>query len=218
VAQDIAPLHESVRFVIVPLDWVADLLNEYQGGIMDITWTGTVTIAAPIERVYAYLADFPRHAEWAQTVERLELIQPGNDQGVGARYRTAERQSMQHDRQPFAPIRRGMRVVTICEVRELTPLRRIAWHAHTSPKALGLSADLAFAFAVRTPGETELTQQYCFHQPRLMVGMFKLMYGNDIDQKGYAQWEAGLRNIKLILEAPASHIQPEHARQAAYAR
>lgn len=170
---------------------------------MDITWSGTVTIAAPPERVYAYLADFPRHAEWAQTVERLELLDRGDARGVGARYRTIERQAMQHDRQPFEPIRRGMRVVTICEVRELTPQRRIAWHAHTSPKALGLYADLSFELEALSDDGTRLTQHYRFHQPSPMVGIFRLIYGRDLDEKGSAQWEAGLQNIKRILEAPA---------------
>lgn len=178
---------------------------------MAISWTGAITIAAPTEQVYAYLADFPRHIEWAQTLERLELLHPGDARGVGARYRTVERQAMQHDRKPFEQLKRGMRVVTICEVRELMPNRRITWHAHTSPKMLGLYADLAFEFEPLTELSTRLSQHFFFHQPALMVGMFKLMYGRDLDQKGYAQWEAGLRNIKLILEAAPAVEAPTHA-------
>jgi hypothetical protein len=53
-------------------------------------------------------------------------------------------------------------------------------------------------------GGTLLTQHLRFHQPGPMVFLFKLMYGRDLDQKGYAQWEAGLRNIKAILEEGAS--------------
>jgi hypothetical protein len=34
-----------------------------------------------------------------------------------------------------------------------------------------------------------------------MVLLFKLMFGSDIAAKGFAQWEAGLSNIKAILEA-----------------
>jgi uncharacterized protein YndB with AHSA1/START domain len=167
---------------------------------MDITWNGTVTINAQVEHVYAYLADFPRHAEWAQTVERLELLRSGDASGVGARYRTAERQAMQHDRRPFEPITRGMRVVTICEVRELLPNRRIGWNAHTSPKALGLHADLSFELKTLAGKRTQLTQHYHFHQPDLMVAVFKLIYGRDLEQKGAAQWFASLENIKAILE------------------
>jgi hypothetical protein len=63
-----------------------------------------------------------------------------------------------------------------------------------------LSADLAFEFAALPDGNTQLTQNYVFHQPDLMVRLFKLIYGPDLDQKGYAQWQSGLQNIKHILE------------------
>jgi uncharacterized protein YndB with AHSA1/START domain len=175
---------------------------------VDITWKGSVTVDAPVERVYAYLADFPRHIEWAQTLETLELVRTGDPSGVGARYRTIERQAMQHDRKPHEPLTKGMRVVTICEVRELTPNRHIAWHAHTDPKAMGLYADLSFELAPAPGGGTLLTQHYRFHQPGPVAFIFKLIYGRDLDRKGYAQWDAGLRNIKTILEertaAPAA--------------
>jgi uncharacterized protein YndB with AHSA1/START domain len=168
---------------------------------MDITWQGSVKINSPVEQVYRYLADFPRHCEWAQTLERMELIQAGDNSGIGARYLTTERQAMQADRKPYAPLTRGMRVKTMCEVRELTPNRHIAWHAHTVPQAMGLYADLAFDLAATADGGTLLTQHYRFHQPAPIVFMFKLMCGRDLDQKGHAQWEASLRNIKTILEA-----------------
>ena len=170
---------------------------------MDITWQGSVEIDAPIEHVYRYLADFPRHCEWAQTLERMERVHDGDETGVGARYLTTERQAMQADRKPREPLTKGMVVKTICEVRELIPDRRIAWHAHTSPKALGLYADLAFEFAPGPDGGTILTQHYLFHQPAPAVFMFKLVFGKDLAEKGYAQWKASLHNIKAILEEGA---------------
>lgn len=172
---------------------------------MDIPWSGSVVVAAPRDRVYAYLADFPRHAEWAQTLERLELIHPGDASGVGARYRTVERQALQRDRRPLAPLTRGMRVVTICEVRELTPNRKIAWHAHSSPRVLGLYADLSFELHDQDGG-TRVTQHNHFHQPDLVARLFRLRFGDDVVQQGRAQWQAGLENIKLVIEeriAPA---------------
>jgi hypothetical protein len=30
---------------------------------MDITWQGSIQIDAPLDQVYNYLADFPRHCE-----------------------------------------------------------------------------------------------------------------------------------------------------------
>ena len=37
---------------------------------MDIQWQSSVDIAAPVDKVYTYLADFPKHCGWAQTLER----------------------------------------------------------------------------------------------------------------------------------------------------
>jgi uncharacterized protein YndB with AHSA1/START domain len=170
---------------------------------MDINWQGSIRINAPVEQVYRYLADFPRHCEWAQTLERMERVRAGDSTGIGARYLTFERQAMQADRKPYERLTRGMRVKTMCEIRELTPERRIAWHAHTVPKAMGLYADLDFELAPTEEGGTLLTQHYHFHQPAPMVFMFKLMFGRDLAAKGNAQWEASLRNIKAILEERA---------------
>jgi uncharacterized membrane protein len=189
---------------------------------MDTNWQGTIRIDAPINQVYSYLADFPRHCEWAQTLERMEMVHPGNSTGVGARYLTTERQAMQADRKPYETLTRGMRVKTMCEVRELTPNRRIAWHAHTVPQAMGLFADLSFELTPDTDGGVLLTQNYRFHQPGPMVLMFKLMFGRDIAAKGFAQWEAGLSNIKAILErgsagAPNAQVVPQRVADSMHA-
>jgi hypothetical protein len=65
---------------------------------MDITCQGSIQIDAPLDQVYSYLADFPRHCEWAQTLERMEQIRAGDSAGVGAQYLTTEHQAMQADR------------------------------------------------------------------------------------------------------------------------
>ena len=189
---------------------------------MDIYWQGSTQINAPVEQVYRYLADFLRHCEWAQTLERMEQIRAGDSTGIGARYLTVERQAMQSDRKPYEQLTRGMRVKTICEVRELNPNRRIAWHAHTAPKAMGLYADLDFELAPAVGG-TLLTQHYRFHQPPIMVFMFKLMFGSNVEAKGNAQWDASLRNIKAILEqaadvGPAAHLESRHESSGMTAR
>ena len=49
---------------------------------MDVEWQGSISIAAPPERVYRYLADFPRHGEWAQSV--IELEQAGDSAKAAA--------------------------------------------------------------------------------------------------------------------------------------
>ena len=101
---------------------------------MDIEWKGQVQIQRPIEQVFAYLADFQRHAEWAQTLVKMEQVREGNSLGIGAVYRTYERQAMQSNRQPGEALLHGMEAKTLCEITEIIPNKRIAWHSHTLPK------------------------------------------------------------------------------------
>ena len=166
---------------------------------MDIRWQNTIQINRPVEQVYAYLADFPRHTEWALTLVRLEQVRPGDKNGLGAQYLTYERQAMHPDRKPYEPLTKGMAAKTMCEVQELMPNQRIAWRAHMVPKT-GLHSNLAFEFAPAADGGTLLTQKIFFHLPTPLALMFRLRYGGGLDRKMVTQADTGLRNIKTILE------------------
>lgn len=163
---------------------------------MDIHWKNSIRINRPIEQVYAYLANFPRHAEWAQTVERLEKIREGDSSGVGAEYLTHERQAMQTDRKPGEPLKKGMKAKTICAVRALVPNQRIAWHSHLT-MIKSTFADWEFRLETDGNGGTRLTQEGNFHFSPLSQGLGRLL---KMERKALAQFEAGLQNIKLILE------------------
>lgn len=54
-------------------------------------WTNTVSIDihAPPQRIYEYLADLKRHAEWSSNVRRIELT-AGEAGKVGAEYKASE--------------------------------------------------------------------------------------------------------------------------------
>ena len=165
---------------------------------MDIQWQDTIQINRPVEQVYAYLADFPRHVEWAQTLARMEQIRPGNSRGEGAQYRTYEKQAMQTNREPGQKLTRGLPAVTLCTVDEVEPNHRIVWHAHSVPKMLHNS--LVFEFAADGHGGTLLTQGMDFHIPAIPTLIFRLMFGPNLHQKAAAQAKAGLHNIKIIME------------------
>jgi hypothetical protein len=166
---------------------------------MDITWKHAIDIATSPERAYAYLADFPRHAEWGQSLVELKLVRAGDSAGVGARYNTRERQSWQADRPPRAPLTRGARGSTMCEVRELTPNRRIAWHSWVAMPPVGHWGDWAFEIEPGANGTTRLTQIIRLHDSPVSIVFARLILGQT-PAKAYAQWEASLRNIKVILE------------------
>lgn len=172
---------------------------------MEIQWQGTTDINAPVDRVYAYLADFPKHCEWAQTLERMELRKPGDNRGVGAVYRTYERQAMHADRPPRGPMpAKAFKGTTECEVTELEPNQRIAWRAHPVPITMGTSAQLAFDLEPLDAERTRLTQTIRMRQSWLPSQIFaRLVFKMDLaamERKGAAQWQASLNNIKAILE------------------
>lgn len=172
---------------------------------MNIQWHNTIQINRPIDQVYAYLADFPRHAEWAQTVERLEKVRDGDSNGVGAVYLTYERQAMQADREPGQPIKAGMPAKTMCEVRALVPNQHIAWYAYM-PMVKGVHADWVFELTPTQTGETQLTQRGNFDFSLVPTGLGNLL---QMEQKAHVQFEAGLQNIKKVLEGK-THLNGKH--------
>lgn len=165
---------------------------------MNIKFHKTIQIHCPVDQVYTYLADFPRHVEWAQTLDRMELVRQGDKHGAGAQYRTYERQAMQRDRQPGEKLTKGLRAVTLCTVDEVIPQQRIQWHAHSVPKMLRNT--LLFEFAPDNNGGMLLTQKMDFHIPAVPTFLFHLMFGRNLQEKAAAQAEAGLHNIKMIME------------------
>jgi uncharacterized membrane protein len=172
---------------------------------MNVNWTGSIEIETPVERVYAYLADFPRHVEWAQTVEKLELKKQGDANGVGAVYKTYEKQALQVNRQPFGPFPEKKRPdVTLAEVTELVPNRRIAWKSRPSPIGMGIRAEIAFAITPAGGNRTRLTQTIAMHIPWVPLQAFarvQFKLSPEATRRLLeAQWQACLTNIKTILE------------------
>jgi uncharacterized membrane protein len=166
---------------------------------MDVRWQSSIQIHAPIEDAYRYLADLPRHAEWAQSVERLELTRAGDSTGVGAVYRTAERQDWQTDRAPRAPLTRGVAGSTMCEMTELVPNRRIAWRSWAPVPGVKHEGVYAFDLASDGNGGTRLTQSAALEDNWLGDIVSRLVF-KTTPEKARAQWQASLSNIKAILE------------------
>jgi uncharacterized membrane protein len=167
---------------------------------MDVRWQSSIQIHVPVEDAYRYLADLPRHAEWAQSVERLDLARAGDSAGVGAVYRTAERQDWQTDRAPRAPLTRGVAGSTMCEMTELVPNRRIAWRSWAPVPGVKHEGAYAFDLASDGNGGTRLTQSAALVDNWLGDIVSRLVF-KTTPEKARAQWQASLSNIKAILEA-----------------
>jgi len=166
---------------------------------MNVSWQDSIQIDVPVEQAYRYLADLPRHAEWAQSVERLDLTRAGDSSGVGAVYRTAERQGWQTDRVPRAPLTRGVAGATMCEMVELVPNRRIAWRSWAPVPGVKHAGAYAFDLASDGNGGTRLTQSAALEDNWLGDIVSRLVF-KTTPEKARAQWEASLRNIKVIME------------------
>jgi uncharacterized membrane protein len=167
---------------------------------MDVSWQGNIQIDAPLAHVYRYLADLPRHAEWAQSVERLVLTRAGDSAGVGAIYRTAERQGWQTDRAPRAPLTRGVAGATMCEMVELIPNQRIAWRSWALVPGVKHAGAYSFELASDGNGGTRLIQSAALEDNWLGDLVSRLVF-KTTPEKVRAQWQASLANIKTILEA-----------------
>ena len=105
----------------------------------------SIEIHTPVSEVYRYLADFPRHLEWAYArMSYLKPVTPGPIE-VGSEFDAAETQ-------PF-------RAVTHSRITALERLSRIAWHAWFSK---GSAFDWEFLLSEHDGG-THLVQRATWH-------------------------------------------------------
>jgi uncharacterized membrane protein len=125
-----------------------------------------ITIQAPIDRVYAYLADFRRHPEWAKNLKKVTQVTPGPI-AVGTVFKTQE---------GVPPVRMGQQVKMMvpfmlgvlggakpyseATITALESPGRIAWQAGI-PKGAGYFNFAEWEFVLEAQGDaTQLTQHF----------------------------------------------------------
>src|SRR4051812_15375395 len=153
-------LISSGSILVLLLERLSWPCNSCKGGTdVEEHWSGSVEIAASPETVYNYLADFPKHCEWAQTLDRMEQKQAPGPDGTGAVYKTYEVQAMHADRAPKGPLpTKGFKGTTQATVTELIPNKRVAWKAHPVPIKMGTSSRHRMELEPTANGGTKLTQ------------------------------------------------------------
>lgn len=144
-------------------------------------WENAVStdIAAPIEDVYRYLADFPRHKEWSHGV--AELTTSGNGMvGVGAEFSASE----------TAPFK----LTTFSRITALDPPTHIAWEASD-----GRNMRVCWAFDLDSrDGQTHLVQRSRWEPTSLMGRVaLTLMRKRQVPKEN----RQSLDQIRAILEA-----------------
>lgn len=134
-------------------------MSEYKGQT-------SITIQAPVETVYAYLADFPKHAEWARNIGSVTQIGAGPIE-IGTRFKTAEgpppvkltqkiKMMLHFARGIFG----GAKPYSVAKITALDPPGRIGWEAGI-PKGDGFFNFVEWEFILEPQGtSTHLTQRY----------------------------------------------------------
>lgn len=134
-------------------------MPEYKG-------LSTITIQAPIDKVYAYLVDFSRHPEWAQNLSKVTQVTPGSI-AVGTMFKTQE---------GVPPVRMGQKLKMMvpfmlgvlsgakpyseAKITALESPGRIAWQAGI-PKGTGFFNFAEWEFVLEAYGNaTRLTQRF----------------------------------------------------------
>ncbi len=140
------------------------LMSVFQG-------QAALLIQAPVETVYAYLADFQRHPEWAQNLSKVTPTSTRPTE-VGATFRCEEGpppvplgtrlKMMAHF---MAGVFSGAKTYSEAKITALELNRRIAWQAGI-PKGDGFLSFAEWEFSLEAhAGATRVTQRFRYAPP-----------------------------------------------------
>ena len=191
-------------------EWVVNF-REYQSfnykeeiSMSDFSYKTDVHINAPIERVYRYLADFPRHVEWNHQPQAMTALTEG-ETAVGSQYRTEETNPsnmplMQRIMMPLMRMRYKSETFTIAEITDLNPNKRVAWTAHAPNKQGKKLMQMHWELLLEEKnGGTQVTQSCEIDPPA--DSPFASMVSDDMVANGKAETARNLKRLKSILEA-----------------
>lgn len=162
----------------------------------------SILIQAPIDAVYTYVSDFPRHIEWNHQPNKMTKLTDG-PVGVGSRFRTEEGPPSDMNwflvkvMFPIMSMIMGAKGYTEAEITELVPNQRIAWKAVAPGRGSDImranwEIDLSSA-----DGGTQVTQRFHFMpQHPITKRMTNDKMAGDIG----VEVARNLNNLKSILE------------------
>ena len=177
-----------------------------------VSFETSVTVNAPIQAVYDYVADFPRHVEWNHQPQEMKSLTPG-PVAVGSQYETVEempenmsmiQKIMFGVMMPVIKWRTGTNGNTIAEITALESPNRVAWKAHMPSKKKGdlmrMNWELRLA---EQGGSTEVTQR-CEVIPPPESPFAKMAANQDMADMSKAGVQANLQRMKAIVEKRTS--------------
>ncbi len=167
-----------------------------------------IHINAPIEKVYRFIADFPRHVEWNHAPQTMTALTEG-EIGVGSQFRTEEsnpsnmpffQKTMMLVMAPLGRLLFGIEGYTVAEITALNPNKRVAWTAHIpgrrGKKLMQMHWELLLD---ERNGGTQVIQT-CRIDPPADSPMFK-MVTEEWAVNGKSETTLNLKRLKAILEA-----------------
>lgn len=130
----------------------------------DFTEECSVAIQAPIEAVYEYVSDFPRHVEWNHQPTEMTKLTDG-PVGVGSVFRTKEQPTsstswLLKPLVPLVTVLFGGTGYTEAEITTLEPNRRVAWKAAAPKKKGGFFARSEWELRLESRDEATLITQW----------------------------------------------------------
>lgn len=134
----------------------------------------STVIQAPVDVVYAYVSDFPRHVEWNHQPGKMTQMTDG-PVGVGARFRTEEEPPRDLPWLaakvifPVMSMLVGFKPYTEAEITELVQDQRIAWKAAAPSRGgYAMKADWEINLSAVDDG-TRVTQRFHFRPQHWLV-------------------------------------------------
>jgi uncharacterized membrane protein len=159
-------------------------------------WKSSVEVDAPVERVFAAVADFERHPEWDRYTRKVEMVKPGAADGTGSEWKVYEMLGLvalgnldTKNRTTLGLAKRHM--------REVRPNERVAWHTHPVPN-IRIGAEVSFSFA-GSDDRTTVTQTVTINVPGVLEAVARLIL-RDLENRQHGQWQSSLQNLKALCE------------------
>ena len=172
----------------------------------EFTSERTLVIAAPLEVVYEYVGDLPRHVEWNQQPTEITKITNG-PVGVGSVFRAKEKPPRNTSRLmkmifPVLGKLMGGTGYTEAEITALDRNRRVAWTAIAPNKKGGVNARAEWEIDLEPQAEgTRVTQRVHF---QLLGKMVANMDPEKLSQQTGEEMAANLAYLKSVLETQSA--------------
>lgn len=171
----------------------------------DYKFETAVQINAPIDKVYNYVADFPRHVEWNHQPQAMTAVS-GGEVAVGSKFRTEEsgpsnmgfiQKIMLMVMMPMLKRRHNYEGYTLAEITALDSNERVAWSSHLPNKEGKKLMEMHWELRLQAQnGGTQVTQA-CHVDPPADSPFISFVNVPDIKEES----ATNLNHLKSKLEA-----------------